>query len=463
MLLIPIPALLCAQPQPPEAKLAKLEPEIQTAVAELKRLGYTLSQVSKPPKTRGIVELIHPTSLHTLVALFEQERVNLHRNVPISDTLYGRSEALKEQLAAAFPGLEQLYLGSSDGKNLVNLSFLSTTPNPPTAWYTKTIATLQRAAEQLKEKQPSELDKLDLDEAFKRAIQEHLAALAASRFTVSQLEKKETAALTHPYFVQLLAKDTHGGESTVAFFYQEKATLYTTSAEIALNKPRELAERELSAELRKRLPEAKVSLMGSLSKPGASILQLSYPASAQGRISLVEQLESFYLARVFSQKAPSTYSEKEQKLLAKLAVNAFQKSVIVQVKQEGWRIDDAYGFRRDKEPPGVYLAISRSEAPAPNAALAPLSLKIHHNAVDIDAVGFLPLKSEAERVRFQEQLQKTYPAFKVTVLASSLTPGYDRVVLTLPEALPVSDVPSKLLAILVSLQESMAQITSLTR
>ncbi|WP_394793291.1 hypothetical protein [Armatimonas sp.] len=458
MLLIPIPALISALPQTPEAKLAKLEPAIQAAVAELKRLGYTLSQASTPPNTRGVVELRHSASPQTLVVVFQPTRVKLHLNVPISDALYGQSEVLKKQLAAAFPELEQFYLGSSDGKNLANLSLISASVTPPAAWYTETLATLQRAAEQLVVMPPSELDKLSLDEAFKAAIQEHLKALATSRFTVSRLEKKETAALTPPYFVQLLAKDAHGGESTIAFFFQEKATLYTTSAEISLNKPRELAERELSAELRKRLPEAKVSLVGSLSKPGTSTLLLSYPVSARGRISLVEQLESFYLARLLTQKAPAAYSEKEQKLLTKLAVNAFQKSVIVQVKQEGWRIDDAYGFRREKEPLGVYLAISRSEAPAPNAALAPLSLKIHHNAVDIDAVGFLSAKSEAERVGFQEQLQKTYPAFKVTVLASSLTPGYDRVVLTLPEALPASAVPSKLLITLLRLQETMAQI-----
>ena len=265
MALIPVPALLCALPQTPEAKLAKLEPAIQAAVAELKRLGYTLSQASTPPNTRGVVELRHSASPQTLVVVFQPTRVKLHLNVPISEAIYGQSEALKKQLAAAFPELEQFYLGSSDGKNLANLSLSSTLAAPPTAWYTETLATLQRAAEQLKDKPPSALDKLAVDEAFKSAVQEHLKALATSRFTVSQLEKKESSALTPPYFVQLLAKDTHGGESTVAFFFQEKATLYTTSAEISLAQAtracRARAERRAS---QVRLPEAKVSFLGSL-------------------------------------------------------------------------------------------------------------------------------------------------------------------------------------------------------
>ncbi|WP_309716672.1 hypothetical protein [Armatimonas sp.] len=457
-----LPPALVVQ-QSPESSLARLAPELQTAVAELKRLGYMLSQASAPPNTRGVVELKHSGSPNTLVVVFQPAQVKIHLNVPLSDALYGQSETLKKQLAAAFPELEQFYLGSSDGKNLANLSLISTSATPPTAWYAETLATLQRADKQLVGTPSPQLDALALDEAFKSGVQEHLRALTTNRFTVSQLEKRESSALTPPYFVQLLAKDTKGDESMVAFFPQAKATLYTTSTEISLTKPRELAERELSAELSKLLPEAKISFLGSLATPSMSTLKLAYPVSARGQFSLVEQLESFHLARLFARRGPASYSEKEQKLLAKLSVNAFQKSVITQVKREGWRIDDAYGFAREKEPLGGYLAISRSEAPAPNAALAPLSLKIHHNAVDIDAVGFLSAKSEAERERFQEQLQKTYPAFKVTVLSSSLTPGYDRVVLTLSEALPASDVPIKLLAILLRLQETLAQVTSPAR
>lgn len=452
------PALLYVQPPAPEARLAQLTPDVQAAVAELKRLGYTLSLVQTPPKTRGVVELKHPTTGHTLVAVFASEWVKLHLNVPISDALYARSESLKAQLAAAFPGLEQLYLGSSDGKNLANLSLRSAQSSPPKAWYTETLTTLQRAASLLQEKPTSVLDSLALDAAFRAGIQEHLDTLATNRFTVLRLEKRESAALTPPYFVQLQAKDAHGGESTVAFFSQDKTTLYTTSTELSLAKPSDQAERELKSELSKYLPEAKLSFLGSLTKPGTSTLTLSYPASAQGRLDLVEQLESFHLARLFAQKAPVTYSEKEQKLVTKLTVNAFQRATIAQVKREGWRIDDASGFTRDKEPRGVYLALSRSEAPAPKAPLSPLSLLIHHDRVEIDAVGFFAAMSESERGRFQEQLQKRYPAFKVTVMSSPLTPGYDRVVLTLPAPLPAAEAPTRIFKTLLRLQEIMAQI-----
>lgn len=93
-------------------------------------------------------------------------------------------------------------------------------------------------------------------------------------------------------------------DATVLKDTSEKGdTLSTTSAEIALNKPR-----ELSAELRKYLPEARVSLVGSLRKSGTSTLLLSYPVSVQGRMSLVEQLESFYLS---SSRKPTRLSKSE--------------------------------------------------------------------------------------------------------------------------------------------------------
>lgn len=303
-------ALLTAVTQTPEERLAKLEPAAQAAAAELSRFGYKLQQAGTSPNSRGVVELKRPDSPYTIVVIFARDRVKLHLNVMISEAVYGRSETLKAQLAKSFPGLEQSYLGSSDGRNLANLSLSSAVATPPKAWYGETLATLMRAAEPLTDK-----------------------------------------------------------------------------------------------------PQA----------------------------------------------AP-VYSDKEQKLLAKLQSNPFQKSVVEQVKRAGWRIDDAYGFTRGKEPPGVYLAVSRSEAPVPNAAMAPLSLKIHHNAVDMDAIGFVPAREEATRVRFQAQLQKSLPAFKVAVISSSFTPGYDRIVLSLPKALPAADAPGKLLSTLQRLKEAMAGI-----
>lgn len=303
-------ALLTAVTQTPEQRLAELEPAAQAAAAELSRFGYKLQQARTSPNSRGVVELKRPDSPYTVVVVFAKDRVKLHLNVMISREVYGRSETLKAQLAKRFPGLEQSYLGSSDGRNLANLSLSSVVATPPNAWYGETLATLMRAAEPLTDK-----------------------------------------------------------------------------------------------------PQA----------------------------------------------AP-VYSEKEQKLLAKLQSNPFQKSVADQLKRAGWRIDDAYGFTRGKEPPGVYLAVSRSEAPVPNAAMAPLSLKVHHNAVDMDAIGFAPAREEAARERFQAQLQKSLPGFKVTVLSSSLTPGYDRIVLSLPKELPAADAPFRLLSTLQSLKEAMAGI-----
>lgn len=304
MLPLSVPALILALghalPQTPEEKLANLDPAAQAAAAGIKQLGYKLVQATAGPKTRGVVELKRPDAPETVVVVLSADRVKLHLNVPISEVLYGRSETLKKQLVASFPGLEQIYLGSSDGKNLANLSLVSKVAAPPKAWYGETLATLQRAADQL------------------------------------------------------------------------------------LDKPH----------------------------PG----------------------------------------------LAKLPANPFQKSVVELVKRAGWRIDDAGGFRRDKEPPGVYLAVSRSEAPAPHAALPPLTIKIHHNAVDLDAIGFVPARDEAGRGRFQNQLQKTFPAYKVTVLSSSLTPGYDRVVLSLPEPIPAAAVPGKLPGILQRTREALATI-----
>ncbi|MBB6048878.1 hypothetical protein [Armatimonas rosea] len=455
---LPLPAFIWAPSQTPEAKLATLAPEIQAAAAELKRLGYTLSQASAPANTRGVVELKHPGSPYTLVVVFQPAQVKLHLNVPLSDALYDQSETLKKQLATAFPGLEQLYLGSSDGRNIANLSFTSTVATPPKAWYRETLTTLQRAAEQLVGKPSPELDTLALDDAFKASIQEHLRVLAANRFTVSKLEKKDSSALNPPYFVQLLAKDTHSTESTIAFFFQEKVTLYSTSAEFFLAQPRELAERELKATLQRQLPETRISFFASLDKPGTSTLKLAYPISAQGRLSLLQQLESLHTARLLAQKTPVVYSTKEQELLSKLSSNAFQRSVIEQVKRGGWRIDNAYAFTREKDPPGVYLAVSRSEAPKPNAALPPVSLKVHHSTVELDAIGFVPAKNSHERLAFQEQLQKTYPAFRVTVLSSALTPGYDRIVFVLPEPMTALDVPHKLWVTLQRLQEAVDKI-----
>lgn len=459
MLPLPLPTFIWAPSQTSEAKLATLAPEIQAAAAELKRLGYTLRQASAPPRTRGVIELKHSGSSPTLVVVFQPAQVKLHLNVPLSDALYGQSETLKKQLATTFPGLEQFYLGASDGKNIANLSIASTVATPPKSWYSETLTTLQRAAEQLVGKPFPELDMLALDDTFKANIQEHLRVLAANRFTVSQLEKKDSSALTPPYFVQLLARDTHRGESTVAFFFQEKATLYSTSTEIVLTQPHELAQRELRTPLQELLPEAKISFFGSLEKPGTSTLKLAYPISAQGRLSLLQQLESLHTARLLAQKTPVIYSTKEQELLSKLSSNAFQRSVIGQVKRGGWRIDNAYAFTQEKDPLGVYLAVSRSEAPKPNAALPPLSLKLHHSKVELNAIGFVPAKSTSERLAFQEQLQKTYPAFRVTALSSALTPGYDRIVFVLPEPMTALDVPHKLLATLQRLQEAVEQIT----
>ncbi len=460
MLSIPVPALiyalLAAVPQTPEEKLAKLDPAAQTAVAEFQRLGFTLHQANTAPKTRGVVELKRADGLNTLVVVFSADRVKLHLNVPISDVLYGQSETLKKQLAASFPGLEQYYLGSSDGKNLANLSLVSAGATPAKVWYGETLATLQRAAQQLTAKPHPGLEKLTLDATFKAAIQAHLNTLTTAGFTVSRLEKVEHSGFTPPYFVQLAAKHAKAGEGTVAFFYQEKATLYAASADISLTKSREIAERELSAELRLRLPDAKVSFFAD--KPGISTLKLAYPVSAQGRLSLVQQLESFRTARFLTQGTRPDYSEKEKQLLAKLYSNPFQKSVVEQVKRAGWRIDEADGFRREKDPLGVYLAVSRSEAPAPNAAMPPMALQIHHNAVNFLAIGFVSARDEAGRVHFEKQLRKTFPAFKVDVISSSFTPGYDRIVLTLPEALPAADVPSKVLTTMQRLQEALATI-----
>jgi len=460
MLPIPVPALilalLAAVPLTLQEKLANLDPAARTAVAELTRLGYTLQQAAASPSSRGVVELNRPDSTYTVVVVLLKDRVKLHLNVMISEALLGRSEILKAQLAKSFPGLEQYYLGSSDGRNLANLSFASAVATPPNAWYGETLATLQRAAEQLRGKPHPGLEKLAMDETFRAAIHAHLKTLAAAGITVSRLEKVENTALTPPYFVQIAAKDAAGSESTIAFYYREKSALYAACCEIPLTLSRESAERELSAELRRRLPEATFSF--SVEKPGTSTLKLAYPAAAQGRLSLVQQLDTLRTARLLAQGTRPDQSGKEQKLLEKLQANPFQKSVVEQVKRAGWRIDQTDGFRRDKEPAGVYLAVSRSETPAPHAALPPLNLKIHHNAVDMDGVGFVPARDEAARVRFEAQLQKAFPAFKVTVLSSSFTPGYDRIVLSLPRAIPAADVPGRLLSTLQRLKQAMDTI-----
>ena len=256
MLPIPVPALiyalLSAVPQTPEEKLAKLEPATQAAVAELTRLGYTLYQTRDAPNTRGVVELKCPDRPDSLVVIFSADRVKLHLNVPISDVLYGQSETLKKQVAADFPDLAHYYVSTGKGKNVANLSLISAVPNPTKAWYGETMATLMRAAEQFRGKPHSGLEKLSIDETFRASIQAYLKTLTTAGFTVSRLEKVEQPALTPPYFVQLAAKDKRGSESTVAFFYREKAILYAASADISLTKPRELAERALSAELRMR-------------------------------------------------------------------------------------------------------------------------------------------------------------------------------------------------------------------
>ena len=296
MLPLSVPALICAPSQTPEAKLAQLAPELQTAVAELKRLGYRLRHAGTVFQRQSAAELKRPDSPHILVVLLQQDQVKLHLNILLNEALYNQQQTLIPKLARAFPGLQQFYTDSGNNERLANLSFATTVPIPHKAWYAENLSMLDEAAEQLLGKSKSRLDKLTLEETFKSKIEEQLKLVTETGFAVTRVAKLAYAGRRPPYFVQLRVQDFKGNESTVAFFFQEGAILYTTKTELSVPQKCETVEQVLSPDLRQYLPEAEIAFLTPQDKPDSCTIKLSYSLAASEHISLVRQLQHFELA-----------------------------------------------------------------------------------------------------------------------------------------------------------------------
>lgn len=293
MFLLPIPAYISTVSQLPEASLAKLEPTLQTAVAELKHLGYTLRYAGTVFHRARAVELKHPRSPHIVVILLEKDQVKLHLNVTLSEALYSQREALQLQLTSAFPGLRQRYTTSGNNEPLANLSFVSATATPPKGWYAEILTVLNDAADQLVGKSRSRLDKLALAETFKAGIELGLRDLAGAGFTVTRLSRRENTSPQSQLFVQLTALDFKGHESTVVFSYHDGVTRYTTNTERHIAQKRETVEQALGSELRRSLPDTEIVFLTPSDKPGTCTIQLSYSLALAERIGVVQQLQSF--------------------------------------------------------------------------------------------------------------------------------------------------------------------------